>query len=143
VSATLVDIPNTGSILLDAGENTYGQMLRMMGKNEINNAINNLKAIFVSHLHADHHLGVVHILAKWFEVNMFGHTVSTSIVFDKPLFQLNQDNDEKIYVVSPWAFKLWLEEYSDVQDFGINKIVFINNDDVLYKREREARSYPK
>jgi ribonuclease Z len=73
VSATLVDIPNTGSILLDAGENTYGQMLRMMGKNEINNAINNLKAIFVSHLHADHHLGVVHILAKWFEVNMLGH----------------------------------------------------------------------
>jgi hypothetical protein len=65
------------------------------------------------------------------------------IVFDKPLFQLNQDNDQKIYVVSPWAFKLWLEEYSDVQDFGINKIVFINNDDVLYKREREARSYPK
>jgi hypothetical protein len=64
-------------------------------------------------------------------------------VFDKPLFQLNQDNDQKIYVVSPWAFKLWLEEYSDVQDFGINKIVFINNDDVLYKREREARSYPK
>jgi hypothetical protein len=64
-------------------------------------------------------------------------------VFDKPLFQLNQDNDQKIYVVSPWAFKLWLEEYSDVQDFGINKIVFINNDDVLYKREREARSNPK
>lgn len=69
VSATLVDIPHDGSILLDAGENTYGQMLRVLGRSGIDGAINNLKAIFVSHLHADHHLGIVHILAKWFEVN--------------------------------------------------------------------------
>jgi len=120
VSATLVDIPHDGSILLDAGENTYGQMLRVLGRSGIDGAINNLKAIFVSHLHADHHLGIVHILAKWFE--------------------LNRDNDAKMIVVSPWSFKLWLEEYSDVQDFGINKIIFINNEEVLFNNEDEASS---
>ncbi|KAI8576219.1 hypothetical protein K450DRAFT_214494 [Umbelopsis ramanniana AG] len=120
VSATLVEIPDSGSILLDAGENTYGQMLRIMGRDGIDKAVNNLKAIFVSHLHADHHLGVVHILAKWSE--------------------LNRGNDQKMYVVSPWAFKLWLEEYSDVQDFGIKNIIFINNEDVLYDKEVEPRA---
>lgn len=43
-------------------------------------------------------------------------------------------------VVSPWSFKLWLEEYSDVQDFGINKIIFINNEEVLFNNEDEASS---
>jgi ribonuclease Z len=81
VSATLVDIPDSGSILLDAGENTYGQMLRMMGRDGIDKAINNLKAIFVSHLHADHHLGVVHILAKWFEVCFANKTFIPIIYF--------------------------------------------------------------
>ncbi|KAG2174359.1 hypothetical protein INT43_004382, partial [Umbelopsis isabellina] len=70
VSATLVDIPNIGSILLDAGESTYGQMLRMSGATGIDESVNNLKAIFISHLHADHHLGVVQVLSKWFEVNI-------------------------------------------------------------------------
>lgn len=70
VSATLVDIPNIGSVLLDAGESTYGQMLRMSGSAGIDDSINNLKAIFISHLHADHHLGVVQVLSKWFEVNI-------------------------------------------------------------------------
>jgi ribonuclease Z len=68
VSATLVDIPDIGSILLDAGESTYGQLLRMSGAAGIDETINNLKAIFISHLHADHHLGVVQVLSKWFEV---------------------------------------------------------------------------
>jgi hypothetical protein len=48
-----------------------------------------------------------------------------------------------MYVVSPWAFKLWLEEYSDVQDFGMKKIIFINNEDVLYDKEVEPRAKQK
>jgi hypothetical protein len=45
-----------------------------------------------------------------------------------------------MFVISPWAFKLWLEEYADVQDFGLEKLVFINNEDILYNKYKEASS---
>jgi ribonuclease Z len=142
VSATLVDIPDIGSILLDAGESTYGQMLRMAGAAGIDESINNLKAIFISHLHADHHLGVVQVLSKWFEVrvDILLHTTSKAKKTHHFNMKLNNNTNKKMFVISPWAFKLWLEEYADVQDFGLKKLVFINNEDILYNKYNEASS---
>jgi ribonuclease Z len=68
VSATLVKIPGYGSIMLDAGEGTFGQMMRRFGKEQLDEELNALKCIFVSHLHADHHLGVVQLIRKWHQV---------------------------------------------------------------------------
>jgi ribonuclease Z len=64
VSATLIKIPAFGSVLLDAGEGTYGQMLRHFGRDRIAEEMDDLRCIFVSHLHADHHLGVFQLLLK-------------------------------------------------------------------------------
>jgi ribonuclease Z len=68
VSATLVKIPGYGSIMLDAGEGTYGQMMRRFGIDHLDKEIKALRCIFVSHLHADHHLGVVHLINNWNKV---------------------------------------------------------------------------
>ncbi|KAG0436226.1 Zinc phosphodiesterase ELAC protein 2 [Dictyocoela muelleri] len=46
------------SILLDCGEDTYSQVLRVYGNTEI---LSTLKYIFISHSHADHHLGLAKI----------------------------------------------------------------------------------
>ena len=71
VSATMVKLPdNQGSIMLDAGEGTYGQMMRRFGEDKVDDELKNLRCIFVSHLHADHHLGVIHLLTKWWEVSI-------------------------------------------------------------------------
>lgn len=43
-------------LLLDVGEGTLGQIIRFYG-DEAENVIKSLKAIFISHLHADHHIG--------------------------------------------------------------------------------------
>lgn len=68
VLSTLVTIPNWGNIMLDAGEGTWGQMVRNFGlDNSIYNvwqALRDLKCIFISHMHADHHIGLANILAK-------------------------------------------------------------------------------
>lgn len=41
---------------MDVGEGTLGQIIRFYG-NEADNVIRRLKAVYVSHLHADHHIG--------------------------------------------------------------------------------------
>ena len=54
---------NSPCILLDCGENTYGQMCRFFGRETAKNIIqNHLIAIAISHSHADHHLGIAQIL---------------------------------------------------------------------------------
>ncbi len=69
VSSTLIRIPNYGSILLDTGEGTWGQIARHFGtsKDTPGNAwtmLNDLKAIFISHMHADHVLGLGRVLKE-------------------------------------------------------------------------------
>lgn len=48
-------------ILLDVGEGTMGQIHRFYG-DEAENVIKKLKAIYISHLHADHHIGLFGII---------------------------------------------------------------------------------
>ena len=51
-------------MLLDAGEGTYGQLLRRFGREQSQAIIDNLECIWISHMHADHHLGMLHIIAQ-------------------------------------------------------------------------------
>lgn len=48
-------------ILLDCGEGTYGQIIRFYGAEESKEVFRKLKAIYISHLHADHHIGKFHL----------------------------------------------------------------------------------
>lgn len=73
VSATLLRIPDIqggqpGAILLDCGEGTLGQMRRFYGPDGIKSMYKELKMIFISHMHADHHLGLQRILEDRFQV---------------------------------------------------------------------------
>ncbi|KAG9284291.1 hypothetical protein G9A89_002101 [Geosiphon pyriformis] len=120
VSSNLITIPNYGSILLDAGEGTYGQLVRQFGPIDglgqdngmnLRQCIKGLRCIFISHLHADHHLGTIRILRKWSE--------------------LNKDNRSKLFIVAPGRFFRWLDEYNDVEFFGISNLLFIDNRDIL------------
>ena len=68
VSGQLIQIPDWGDLLLDAGEGTWGQMARYFGTDpaqpsNVWQALRRLKCIFISHAHADHHVGLAKILA--------------------------------------------------------------------------------
>lgn len=44
----------TRSLLLDCGEGTFGQLCRHYGE-QVDQVLCNLVAVFVSHMHTDHH----------------------------------------------------------------------------------------
>lgn len=52
-----------GGLLLDCGEGTLGQLHRLLGANGVARALAKLRCIWISHLHADHHLGLARLLA--------------------------------------------------------------------------------
>jgi ribonuclease Z len=59
--------PSNGHILLDAGEGTWGQLARFFGTDEnkpenVWDVLRDLKCIYISHIHGDHHIGVSKIL---------------------------------------------------------------------------------
>lgn len=74
MSATLIRIPNYGSVLLDCGEGTWGQLARQFGEPIVSeegqvsggvvDLLRDLKCIFISHVHGDHHMGFAKVLAR-------------------------------------------------------------------------------
>lgn len=57
VSAILIHVSEEAYFLMDCGEGTTSQIYRFYGDEKGREVISKLKGIYVSHLHADHHLG--------------------------------------------------------------------------------------
>ncbi|KAG9033520.1 hypothetical protein FRB95_014699 [Tulasnella sp. JGI-2019a] len=127
VSGNMIQIPKWGNILLDCGEGTWGQMARQFGPDKIagstslvttpqdlgaggstkqqrempdvEDVIRNLKLIFISHIHGDHHMGLIKILA---------HRRA-----------LKPPPAEPVYIVAPGSAIIYLQEYNDLEDIGV------------------------
>lgn len=53
--------------MLECGENTYGQLLRFYGSSRIEKVLRSIKAVFISHHHSDHHMGLVQLIERRYE----------------------------------------------------------------------------
>jgi len=62
VSCILVETQSEKFIMLDCGEGSLGQLYRQRDKEGAQKALRNLKAIYISHQHSDHHLGCVNLI---------------------------------------------------------------------------------
>ncbi|OLY83943.1 Zinc phosphodiesterase ELAC protein 2 [Smittium mucronatum] len=119
VSSNLLYIPNYGFALLDTGEGTASQVKRILGTessprpNRFGNStyedfLDQLKFVYISHNHADHHLGLPQLLEDW-------HSRNVS----------HNDNKNILYVVSPVKFQMFIGEISQFLDIGYENISFI------------------
>ncbi|KAF1976291.1 ribonuclease Z mitochondrial precursor [Bimuria novae-zelandiae CBS 107.79] len=121
VSATLMRVPGVGNYLFDCGESTLGQLQRVFGAEELLEILKDLRMIWISHLHADHHLGTASVIREWYRVKhnsvpRIGHPSKSSVLAD----------DGSLYglsVVSHQGMIKWLREYSQVEDFGYSRIL--------------------
>lgn len=93
VSSTLVNISADKRVLLDCGEGTFGQLCRHYG-DQVDRVLGTLAAVFVSHLHADHHTGLLNILLQ---------RERALASLGKPL--------QPLLVVAPTQLRAWLQQY--------------------------------
>ncbi|KAJ5826547.1 hypothetical protein N7447_003310 [Penicillium robsamsonii] len=119
VSATLVKVPGYGYYLLDCGENTLGQLKRVFEPEELREVLRNLRMIWISHLHADHHLGTVSVIKAWHAENFNGFGSAAKREND----MVNILLEKRLAVVSDDGMISWLQEYSEVEDFGFDKLL--------------------
>ncbi|KAI6708657.1 hypothetical protein PZA11_002310 [Diplocarpon coronariae] len=105
VSATLLRVPGYGDYLFDCGENTLGQLKRVFGE-DLPEVLRNLKVIWISHLHADHHLGTASVIKKWAK-----ETASNEATKNNSLVVASHD-----------GMTNWLREFSEVEDFGYERV---------------------
>ncbi|KAI8926584.1 beta-lactamase-like protein [Entophlyctis helioformis] len=109
VSSTILETP-TGTIILDAGEGTLGQLYRRFGPAGMDEALKSLVFVFVSHMHADHHLGLIGVLVRW--------------------HALTRDWRNMLVLVGPASLWRWLSEYEQIEDIGLWRIVFVDSADL-------------
>ncbi|KAH8370786.1 hypothetical protein KR093_004966 [Drosophila rubida] len=64
VSSILIQTAAEAFVLLDCGEGTHGQIVRLYGSERARQIMLQLQAIYVSHLHADHHIGLIALLTE-------------------------------------------------------------------------------
>ncbi|EER30146.1 hypothetical protein CTRG_06186 [Candida tropicalis MYA-3404] len=116
------------SIILDGGENTIGSLLRTFGHDNykyVNQIFQELSLIHLSHLHADHHLGIVSLIGEWFKLN---------------------DKSKTLYLVVPWQFITFLRDWYSLESqyhptFDINRLVCFSCEDFCL--ETRAAEYQK
>ncbi|ODA76973.1 hypothetical protein RJ55_07490 [Drechmeria coniospora] len=106
VSGTLILVPGIGNYLLDCGEGTLGQMRRAFDPDEAADVLRNLRCVVVSHVHADHHLGLVSLLKAWYEQTLKDSSKAT------------------IAISCIGRYRTMLEELAQVEDFGFHRLRF-------------------
>jgi len=120
VSAILLNLFHRGCALLDCGEGTYGQMVRALGRTEALEKVVSLLFVWISHMHADHHLGLLHILSK-----------RISLKAERPLV-----------VIGPSKLRAWLASYSEIIG-GDNRMIFIDSAELIEPQQPLASYFPE
>ncbi|XP_065866166.1 tRNAse Z TRZ4, mitochondrial isoform X2 [Euphorbia lathyris] len=100
VSSIYVNLFSKGGLLLDCGEGTLGQLKRRYGVEGADNVVRNLKCIWISHIHADHHTGLARILALRCDL-------------------LKDTAHEPIIVVGPRQLKRFLDAYQRLENLDM------------------------
>ncbi|QRV81873.1 beta-lactamase superfamily protein [Ceratobasidium sp. AG-Ba] len=133
VISTIVQMPEYGSIMLDCGENTWGQLCRRFGTDyrraeSAQSVLADLRCIFISHVHGDHHMGLAKLLTQ--------------------RRSLKATPKHPLYLVLNRVTELCVREYHELEDLGLDdengvRIVQIQDADNKSRRYSREDSRPR
>ncbi|BET01573.1 zinc phosphodiesterase [Nesidiocoris tenuis] len=109
-SGILIEISPDKFVLADCGEGTYGQLVRFFGPDDVDRVLRNIKAIYISHLHADHHIGLIGVLKALGRVG----------------------NQGPVYLLAPKQIMFWLHMYDRQFEKVLRPIQVVANQELLY-----------
>lgn len=138
------------SFLFDCGEDTLGQIGRVFGNIEI---IKKIKYIFISHSHADHHLGLIGLLKERYK--LFKNDTDANVIFSKSVDKNNtrkslDKDDDSILIICPNSIKRFLDlfnlnlkfiltdETTEIVHFKLNENLKISLCSVQHKTDSRA-----
>lgn len=98
VTGIVVDQKDKGSVFVDTGEGTLGQLVRCVGVDAADDIVRRLKCVWISHIHADHHVGLPTILAR-----------------RRALLGSNCSDEDPVTVVGPKDLRRFLNAYNAVE----------------------------
>ncbi|XP_011146096.1 ribonuclease Z, mitochondrial isoform X2 [Harpegnathos saltator] len=107
-SGILLRIDENNSMLLDCGEGTFGQIVKFYGRSEADNIMRSIKAIYVSHLHADHHIGLIGLMK-----------------------QRRKVAQDPLYLFAPAHIVAWLQFYHKRFEPIFHRITLISNSELF------------
>ncbi|KAI8612015.1 beta-lactamase-like protein [Chytriomyces sp. MP71] len=107
------------SLFFDAGEGTLGQLYRHYGRERLDAELRMVRCLFISHLHADHHLGSINILKRIHEITR-----------DDP-------DAQRVCVVGPTRYLTWLSEFADVEELGYARLHLFDSRDFLWNSKHD------
>uniref|UniRef100_K3WT74 ribonuclease Z n=1 Tax=Globisporangium ultimum (strain ATCC 200006 / CBS 805.95 / DAOM BR144) TaxID=431595 RepID=K3WT74_GLOUD len=93
-------------MMLDCGEGSFGQLYRYANGDtaRVHALVNNLKCIWISHNHADHHLGLLRMLSE-----------------------RDSDTTAPLMILGPTPVEYWLKEYAAIDPSIVGKYTFVDN----------------
>ncbi|XP_022080535.1 zinc phosphodiesterase ELAC protein 2-like [Acanthaster planci] len=121
VTGILLNLSKNQSMIMDCGEGTFCQLRRFYGDG-VDNILASLQCVFVSHIHADHHVGLIQILRQWKRVMVERGEMSKNVL-----------------LVGPKRMLIWLNNYHASCEPFIHQMKFIELGDLSWKSEERTR----
>ncbi|XP_055008905.1 zinc phosphodiesterase ELAC protein 2 isoform X2 [Boleophthalmus pectinirostris] len=109
VSGTLLNISPSQSLLLDCGEGTFGQLCRHYG-DQVDEALCKIGSVFISHMHADHHTGLLKLLYQR----------------ERALSSVGKEFSP-VFLMGPGQLMSWLNQYHEACEDILKHVSFIPN----------------
>jgi len=133
VAGMYLKMSNGNGMLLDVGEGTIGQLLRLwkgafssseegtaadsdLVYRQLQSQLKNIKAVWISHSHADHHLGIIRFL------NERNKIISAGESFDE---------GDRVILIAPSSVFRFLSEYEAVDPTIRGGYLPVNCEDIL------------
>eukprot|EP01091_Cochliopodium_minus_P014838 TRINITY_DN5116_c0_g1_i1.p1 TRINITY_DN5116_c0_g1~~TRINITY_DN5116_c0_g1_i1.p1 ORF type:complete len:844 (-),score=281.12 TRINITY_DN5116_c0_g1_i1:64-2595(-) len=119
VSGCVVDFGET-SFMMDCGEGSWGQMVRRYGIDLAEKILLRMKFIFISHNHADHHLGISRVLKQRERI-------------------LGKEENEKnpMVIIGPTWINFFLTEHCEVEAIHFT---FINAEEINIEKSENKNN---